>query len=230
MHIVSAWFLVNFDSGNGVSHIHHQAMTWIKGDLLSIGLPNINVSDIFYDSNFCIADTVSKMTVERLSVPPHKGPVTRSLGVHFYVNLNKLLHKWSSYWWLETPWRSCEVNVLDISKETNGLWISLQFSNIDPLMVATRYELHISKYFYHDDIIKWNHFPRYWPFVRGIHRWPVNSPHKGPVTQSFDVFFDLCMNKRLNKQSWSWWFETPSRQLWRHCNDICQWPMIDQID
>ena len=30
-----------------------------------------------------------------------------------------------------------------------------------------------------DDVIKWNHLPRYWPFVRGIHRWPVNSPHKG---------------------------------------------------
>ena len=31
----------------------------------------------------------------------------------------------------------------------------------------------------HDDVIKWRHFPRYWPFVRGIHRGPVNSPHKG---------------------------------------------------
>ena len=31
----------------------------------------------------------------------------------------------------------------------------------------------------HDDVIKWRHFPRYWPFVRGIHRPPVNSPHKG---------------------------------------------------
>ena len=31
----------------------------------------------------------------------------------------------------------------------------------------------------HDDIIKWRHLLRYWPFVRGIHRWPVNSPHKG---------------------------------------------------
>ena len=31
----------------------------------------------------------------------------------------------------------------------------------------------------HDDVIKWKHFPRYKPFVRGIHRWPVNSPHKG---------------------------------------------------
>ena len=31
----------------------------------------------------------------------------------------------------------------------------------------------------HDDVIKWKHFPCYWPFVRGIHRSPVSSPHKG---------------------------------------------------
>ena len=31
----------------------------------------------------------------------------------------------------------------------------------------------------HDDVIKWKHFPRNWPLVRGIHRSPVNSPHKG---------------------------------------------------
>ena len=34
-------------------------------------------------------------------------------------------------------------------------------------------------YYEHDDVTKWNHFPRYWPFVRGIHRSPVDSPHKG---------------------------------------------------
>ena len=31
----------------------------------------------------------------------------------------------------------------------------------------------------HDDVIKWTHFPRYWPFVRGIHWSPANSRHKG---------------------------------------------------
>ena len=31
----------------------------------------------------------------------------------------------------------------------------------------------------HYDVIKWKYFPRYWPFVRRIHRSPVNSPHKG---------------------------------------------------
>ena len=66
----------------------------------------------------------------------------------------------------------------------------------------------------HDDVIKWKHFPRYWPFVR------VNSdefPAHRPVTRSFGVFIDLRLNKRLSKQSWGWWFETPSRSLqWRH--------------
>ena len=37
----------------------------------------------------------------------------------------------------------------------------------------------ISTHSLHDDVIRRNHFPRYWPFVRGIHRPPVNSPHKG---------------------------------------------------
>ena len=32
---------------------------------------------------------------------------------------------------------------------------------------------------YHYDVIKWKYFPRYWPYVWGIHRWPVNSSHKG---------------------------------------------------
>ena len=41
-----------------------------------------------------------------------------------------------------------------------------------------------------------------------------------PVTRSFDVFCDLCLNKRLSKQSWGWWFETPSRSLLPHCNEL----------
>ena len=35
---------------------------------------------------------------------------------------------------------------------------------------------------------------------------------------SNDVFFELCLNKRLSKQSWGWWFETPLCPLWRHRN------------
>ena len=49
-----------------------------------------------------------------------------------------------------------------------------------------------------------------------------------PVTRSFDVFFDLRLNKRLIKQSWGWWFETPLRSLWCHCNEnwVANWGLI----
>ena len=47
---------------------------------------------------------------------------------------------------------------------------------------------------------------------------PGEFPAQRSVTRSFDVFFDLRLNKRLSKQSWGWWFETLSRQLWRHRN------------
>ena len=43
-------------------------------------------------------------------------------------------------------------------------------------------------------------------------------PAQRPVTRSLDVFFVLGLNERLSKQSWGWWFETPSRPLWRHSN------------
>ena len=70
----------------------------------------------------------------------------------------------------------------------------------------------------HDDVIKWKHFPRYCPFVRGIHRWPVNSPHKAQWRGALMFSLICALNKRLSKQSWGWWFETPSRSSWRHCN------------
>ena len=47
---------------------------------------------------------------------------------------------------------------------------------------------------------------------------PGEFPTQRPVTRSFDVFFDLRLNKRLSKQPWGWWFETLSWSLWRQCN------------
>ena len=46
-------------------------------------------------------------------------------------------------------------------------------------------------------------------------------PAQKPVTRSFHIFFDLRLNKRLNKQSWCWWFETPSCSLWRDIRYSC---------
>ena len=47
---------------------------------------------------------------------------------------------------------------------------------------------------------------------------PGEFPTQRPVTRSFDVFFDLRLNKRLSKQPWDWCFETLSCPLWRHRN------------
>ena len=53
----------------------------------------------------------------------------------------------------------------------------------------------------HDDVIKWNHFPCYWPFVRGIHWSPVNSPQKGQWCGAL-MFSLICVstNNWVNNQ------------------------------
>ena len=53
---------------------------------------------------------------------------------------------------------------------------------------------------------------------------PGEFPTQRPVTRSFYVFFDLRLNKRLSKQPWGWWFETPSWSLWLQCNDVRNTP------
>ena len=55
--------------------------------------------------------------------------------------------------------------------------------------------------FNHDNVIKWKHFPRYWPFVQGIHRAPVNSPHKGQWRGTL-MFSLICpwMNDWVNNR------------------------------
>ena len=71
----------------------------------------------------------------------------------------------------------------------------------------------------HDDVIKWKHFPRYWYFVRGNHRSPVNSPHKAQWRGA--LMFSLicaCATHQYACDVKLLWFETPSRRLWRHCS------------
>ena len=51
----------------------------------------------------------------------------------------------------------------------------------------------------YDDVIKWKNFPRYWPFVRGIHRSLVNSPHKGQWRGALMFSLICILNKRLSK-------------------------------
>ena len=88
---------------------------------------------------------------------PHKGPVTRKMFPFDDVIMmgNPMMVRWY-------------------------LYISLSIIHIN---TASRFRYSVVKsdtILYNDDVIKWKHFPCYWPFVRGIHQsQPVNSPHKG---------------------------------------------------
>ena len=66
---------------------------------------------------------------------------------------------------------------------------------------------------FHDDVIKWKHVPRHWllcgEFIGDYREFTGEFTSHRPVTRSFDVFFDLRLNKRLSKQSRRRWFETP---------------------
>ena len=109
-----------------------------------------------------------------------------------------------------------------INHEWKYSWIHIKY-NIYILMlyVSEQRNLHCSgpgiSRENHDDVIKWKHFLRNWPLC-GEFTGPGEFPAQRPVTRSFDVFFDLRLNKRFSKQSWGWWFETLSRPVWRHCN------------
>ena len=62
---------------------------------------------------------------------------------------------------------------------------AMKYSTTLPVIITKRPYTQLGTYCYlqiyihHNDVIKWKHFPGYWPFVRGIQRSPVNSPHKG---------------------------------------------------
>ena len=71
---------------------------------------------------------------------------------------------------------------------------------------------------FHDDVIKWK-FSALLAICAGNSPVPGEFCAQRPVTRSFDVFFDLPLNKRLSKHSWGWWFETLSGPLWRHSNE-----------
>ena len=122
-----------------------------------------------------------------------------------------------------TQW-SIKMNV-KVSLTKRNIYLHLIFLNIEmSSVVEIRYEGRQTHW--HDDVIKWKHFPRYWPFVRGIHRSPVNSPQKasGVELWFFSLICAWIVNRALElcKQWWGMRFETPSRSLWRHCGAISQ--------
>ena len=50
----------------------------------------------------------------------------------------------------------------------------------------------------YDDVIKWKYFPRYWLFVKGIRRSPVDSPQKASDADLWCFFICACTNSWTN--------------------------------
>ena len=98
-----------------------------------------------------------------------------------------------------------------------GIWICIS-SHIFKLLFFMFFSWEAVLIFMNREIImaplSIKQFPRYWPFVV-----TDEFPSQRLVTRSFDVFFDLRLNKRFSEHSWGWWFETPSHSLWLHRND-----------
>ena len=102
--------------------------------------------------------------------------------------------------------------IIAMQKNDNGMATTKQ----SPVFSCTYFMGYIVPYYskrrWHDDVIKWKYFrvtgPLWW---ESIVTGEISSLR--PAKPSFDIFFDLHLNKRLSKQSLSWWFETPK---WLH--------------
>ena len=164
---------------------------------------------------------------------PSLMPVTLSFDVFFDLRLNKPLSKQSWGWWFETPscslWRHCNVipqlDGCDVAclllVSYTAIYVSHQRKAICFLWIRTCFPFTPCCMPVHT---WWRHqmetFSALLAICAGNSSVPGDFPAQRPVTRSFDVFFDLRLNKRLSKQSWSWWLETLSRPLWRRSNAI----------
>ena len=146
-------------------------------------------------------------------------------------NLDKLLKKkQSSFQWFEM-WQHSD-DIIVVLCHDNGSRMKNIITSIQGYLLGFRHLIHeklaiqyCSSLLLHDDIIKWKHFPCNWPFVRGIHLVPVNSPHKGQWRGAL-MFSLICV--WIN----GWVNNHEAGDLRRHCghydvNVMWKWPVAE---
>ena len=138
---------------------------------------------------------------------PAQRPVTWSFDIFFDLRPNKRLSKQSWGWWFLTLlcplWRHSNASswAANWTPGTRVSWRDILLRVYALMMTSSN----------------GNIFRVTGPLC-GEFTGPGEFPTQRPVTRSFDVYFDLRLNKRLCKQSWGWWFETLLCPLWRHSN------------
>ena len=110
------------------------------------------------------------------------------LGINYAVSIKWIDETWQNNLLLLVP--NCyEVVAMVATSRRYGCAIVMSYTEITKavsqkmltinLCISVTWLFTCAFHISHDDVINWKHFPRYWPFVRGIHRSPVNSPYKG---------------------------------------------------
>ena len=111
----------------------------------------------------------------------HKGQVTRYFDVWFVVSLYKLFNiQWSGRLF-ETPWRSCDVHVIKCQQ------CLMTFHYCDVIMSAVASQITSLTIVYSDTDQRKHQSSASLTFARGIHRSPVNLPHKWPVMRNVSI-------------------------------------------
>ena len=138
-------------SDNGLSPGRCQAIIWTNAGILLIGPLGTNFSEILIE--------IYKFSFKKMHLKMSSGYWRPSC-----VGLNVLnLGQWVQCWIGTKPSATTQVLLTVTLKSYKFHHIFI--NSFSPVV--------------NDDIIKWKHFPPYWPFVQGIHWSPVNSPHKG---------------------------------------------------
>ena len=130
-------------SDNGPSPGRRQAIIWTNAGILLIGHFNRN-SNIFIDENTfenVVCEMLSILTRPQCVIKDHPGLQDSCTADAFHIFLGALWEYISS----------------------SDVWSTQSPHRIESLP-------EVAYYSWHDDVIKWKHFPRNWPFVRGIHR------------------------------------------------------------
>ena len=91
-----------------------------------------------------------------------------------------ILWVWRTFYPSTLQYQWCRMNIMASQITTSSMKTSkLCICEKYPLLIIGFCSQWASNVDTHDDIIKWKHFPCYWPLVQGIHQSSVNSPHKG---------------------------------------------------
>ena len=153
-------------------------MIYIHLHIYKLGHRQIESRDRCQRCKFSIASEIARFVrltwytsgADKTQVDPVLAPWTLLSGLWFMKNLS--ICPWNTQHWKRLAGsRNIQVKRDDLLFWSNNACRTSNKGDIYRIPV-----LHFST---HDDVIKWKHIPRYWPFVWGIHRSPVNSPHKG---------------------------------------------------